>query len=194
MDEDTFWALIEGSQRHDHDPDRRVQWLREQLVRRPLPEIVRFQTLLHEARRPLDTWELWAAAECILGGWCSDDSFWYFQFWVVGLGRETVRKVVADPDALAEVSELGRLAGRPSQAWPEDAWPEWESLDYVAGEAFEELTGEEDGLEDALEAEGIELPCNPEPEGETWDVRNSAEAARRLPRLSRMFPLPERVD
>ncbi|MFJ6569114.1 DUF4240 domain-containing protein [Streptomyces sp. NPDC091292] len=194
MDEDTFWALIEGSQRHDRDPDRRLDWLREQLVRRPPPEIARFQTLLHEARRPLDTWEMWAAAERILGGWCSDDSFWYFQFWVVGLGRETVRRAAADPDALAETPELRSLAGHPSQMWAEDAWPEWESLDYVAAEAFELLTGEEDGLEAALEAEGVDLPCNPEPEGEHGDAGNGEEAARRLPRLSRMFPVPERAD
>ncbi|MEU9620815.1 DUF4240 domain-containing protein [Streptomyces sp. NPDC098085] len=189
MDENAFWALIEGSRHQSHAPDGRLDSLREQLMRRPLPEIVQFQACLHRVRRPIDTWEMWAAAEQIFGGRCSDDSFWYFQFWVVGLGREAFGRAMADPDSLAAVPELRRLAGRPETTWSDGEWPEWESLDYVAAEAFDALTGEEEGLEEALEAAGLDIPCNPEPSGGQWDVRDVDEASRRLPRLSRMFPL-----
>lgn len=189
MNEDSFWALIEGSRKQTGDRDQRLEVLRSQLMQRPLPEITQFQSCLHRVRRPLDTWEMWAAAEQIHGGSCSDDSFWYFQFWVLGLGRDVLGRAVADPDSLAEVPELRRLAGRPMKTWSDDEWPEWESLDYVAAEAFDLLTGEEEGLETALEAEGLDLPCNPEPSGEAWDIRDADEASRRLPRLSRMFPL-----
>ncbi|MFI8433588.1 DUF4240 domain-containing protein [Streptomyces sp. NPDC079020] len=186
-----FWALIEDSRRRAACRDEREELLRDRLVKRPPREIVRFQIQLHRVRQRVDTWEMWAAAEQIFGGSCSDDSFWYFQFWLVGLGREDFRTVVADPDALADIAGLRRLAGRPLSAWPDDEWPEWEGLDYVAAGAYEELTGEENGLEEALEAEGVEHPCNPEPDGEAWGVRHTEEAARRLPRLSTMFPLPE---
>ncbi|SCF97346.1 DUF4240 domain-containing protein [Streptomyces sp. Ncost-T10-10d] len=189
MDEDSFWALLEGSQQQTSDPDQRLEALREQLMQRPLPEIAQFQSCLHRVRGRIDTWEMWAAAEQIHGGRCSDDSFWYFQFWVVGLGREAFGRAAADPDSLAEVPELRRLAGRSMETWSDDEWPEWESLDYAAAEAFNTLTGEEEGLETALEAEGLDNPCNPEPSGEAWDVRDVDEASRRLPRLSRMFPL-----
>ncbi|MFJ2622853.1 DUF4240 domain-containing protein [Streptomyces sp. NPDC087532] len=189
MDENSFWALLEGSQQRTGDPDQRLEALREQLMQRSPAEIMQFQACLHRVRRRIDTWEMWVAAEQIHGGSCSDDSFWYFQFWVLGLGRETYERVVADPDSLAETPKLRALAGRPLQDWSDDEWPEWESLDYVAAEAFDMLTGEEEGLEKALEAEGLDLPCNPEPSGEAWDIRNADEASRRLPRLSRMFPL-----
>ncbi|MDH6580570.1 DUF4240 domain-containing protein [Kitasatospora sp. MAP5-34] len=189
MDVDDLWELVEGSRQHSDDPSERLDWLRRQLVEKPLPEIVSFKVCLDELRRPVDTWEMWAAADQILGG-CSDDSFWYFQLWIVGLGREVFERAAADPDSLAQTPELRRLAGRPIAAWSDDEWPEWESLDYVAAEAFEELTGEEDGLDDALAAAGLDLPACPEPTGDPWDVRNAAEAARRLPRLSTLFPLP----
>ncbi|MER5987254.1 DUF4240 domain-containing protein [Streptomyces sp. NPDC001787] len=188
-----FWTLIEDSRRRATGRDEREELLGERLAKRPSREIVRFQIQLYRLRQRVDTWEMWAAAEQIFGGSCSDDSFWYFQFWVVGLGREDFHKVVADPDALADIAELRRLAGRPLGAWPDDEWPEWEGLDHVAAGAYEKLTGEEDGLEAALDAEGIEHPCNPEPDGAAWDVRHTEEAARRLPRLSTMFPLPERT-
>lgn len=187
-----FWSLIEDSRQRADTRDARTDLLRERLAQRSAQDIVRFQIDLYRVRQRVDTWNLWAVAEQIHGGWCSDDSFWYFQFWVVGLGREGYERVLADPDALADEPELKQLTGRPMSDWEDDEWPDWESLDYVAAEAFEELTGEEEGLEEALDAEGIALPCNPEPSGEEWDVRDPAEAARRLPRLSRMFPLPER--
>ncbi len=189
MDEETVWALIGGAREHSDDPVERLDWLRGELVARPPEELVRFKVCLHQLRRPVDTWEMWAAADQIFGG-CSDDGFWYFQFWLIGLGRETFERAAGDPDSLAAAPELRRLTGRPPADWSDHEWPEWEGLDYVAAEALEELTGEEHGLEDALEAAGFDLPVNPEPTGEPWDVRNSAEAARRLPRLSVLFPLP----
>ncbi|GAA2151333.1 DUF4240 domain-containing protein [Kitasatospora kazusensis] len=189
MDEKELWELLEDSRRQTGDPDGRLAWLRRQLMRRPLPEIVRFQVGLEALRRPVDTWDMWAAADQIVGG-CSDDGFRHFQLWLLGLGREVCERAAAGPDSLARVPELRVLAGRPMADWSDAQWPEWEALGYVAAEAFEELTGEEDGLEDALLALGLDLPAGPDPTGEPWDVRNAAEAARRLPELSALFPLP----
>ncbi|MER5362637.1 hypothetical protein [Streptomyces sp. NPDC002785] len=79
--------------------------------------------------------------------------------------------VVSGGLAESEQSADDDGAGRPLKTWSDDEWPEWELLDYVAAEAFDMLTGEEEGLEEALEAEGLDIPCNPEPSGEEWDVR-----------------------
>ncbi len=187
MDDEEFWGLIEGSRRQSEDPDDRLDWLRGQLMQRSLPEIVRFKVRLDEARVPIDNWPMWAAAGRIYRGFCSDDSFWYFQVWLIGLGREAYQRAAADPDSLAELPEVRRLAGRPMDSWADEEFPDWESLDYVAAEAYEELTGEEDGLEDAMEAAGLESPACPEPSGEPW--RGEGETARRLPRLTALFPV-----
>ncbi|MEU7116217.1 DUF4240 domain-containing protein [Streptomyces sp. NPDC046182] len=137
------------------------------------------------------TWDLWSAADRIFGGWCSDDGFCYFGLWVVGLGREAFTTAVANPDALADVSEIQRLVGRPRQMWNDD-WPQWESLDYVAMEAYGLLAGVDDACGEAFyEAVGAEEgdgAGSSGPLGERWDARCETDVARRLPRLSAMFP------
>jgi Protein of unknown function (DUF4240) len=73
---------------------------------------------------------MWGAAWHIMQGWCSDDGFWYFQPWLVGLGQDTFEAIAANPDALAETPQIRRLVGRPTSDWSNDEWPEWESLNY----------------------------------------------------------------
>lgn len=114
MDNETFWTLIERSRHEEAVPAERLEWLMTTVAKLPVPEIVGFQACLEDARLPLDSWELWAAADRILGGYCSDDGFWYFQAWVIGLGRAAYEAVVADPDSLAEIRELRQLAGGPT--------------------------------------------------------------------------------
>lgn len=113
---------------------------------------------------------------------------------MVGLGREAFTRAVADPDALAAAPEVQALVGRRREAWNDD-WPEWESLDYVAMKAYGIVTGADDDCAEedfyeAVDAQQGDGGDNTGPRGERWDVRRADEAARRLPRLSAMFPLP----
>ncbi|MFJ8282263.1 DUF4240 domain-containing protein [Streptomyces griseoviridis] len=195
MDTDSFWRLIEECRRQAQGPDERLAWLRGALVRRSLAEVVRFQARLDEVTHEAFTWDLWAAADRIFGGWCSDDGFRCFGLWMAGLGRDAFSRALralADPDSLADVPEVQRLVGRPREMWNDD-WPEWESLDYVALEAYGSLTGVDDDCSEAfyedVEAEQGDGESSSEPLGQRWDVRREDEAARKLPRLSVMFPL-----
>src|ERR1700754_4823978 len=149
MDEDDFWIFLQRSRQVTSDPDERLRWLALHLERSPLARIVGFPILLNQIRRRSDTYDMWEAANLIFGGACSTDSFWYFQAWLIGLGRDTFDLVVADPDNLADVPEARRLAERPMREWG-DEWPWWEALSYVAARAYEESTGEEDGVYDAV--------------------------------------------
>jgi hypothetical protein len=198
MNVDTFWELIEQSRREISDPHSRLEWLITQLARQPAAEIVDFQICLNQARRRADTWQLWGAAYYVCDGLCSSDGFYYFQAWLIGLGRETFERVVADPDSLASVPEVLRLAGRPTAAWQGDEWPDWEGLHSVAWQAYQQVTGQvtgedADGLFDAMEAQGHRLQASPHPRDERWDFEDLVEAERRLPRLSWMFPLTDRA-
>jgi hypothetical protein len=192
VDIDSFWKLIEECRGQTRGRDERLTWLRDELSRRPLTEIVQFQVRLDEVTHEAFIWDLRAAAERIFGGWCSDDGFCYFGLWMVGIGREAFVRAVSDPDSLADTPEVQCLVGRPRELWNDD-WPEWESLDYVAMEAYGLLTRADDDCGDAfyeaVEAEEGAVGGNRGPRGEQWDVRCEDEAMRKLPKLSAMFPL-----
>ncbi|WP_345694817.1 DUF4240 domain-containing protein [Kitasatospora terrestris] len=192
MDTDAFWNLIESCRRQAGGPGERLAHLRAELSRRPVTDVVGFQARLEEVTDDAYSWELWAAAERIFGGWCSDDGFFYFRLWLVGLGRAAFERALAEPDSLAGAPEVRRLVGRPRRAWDDD-WPDWESLDYVAAEVHEALTGTHDEAAtfyDLVHAE--ERPSihpGADPAGTCWDVCDEAAAARRLPKLSGLFPI-----
>ncbi|MEU2115784.1 DUF4240 domain-containing protein [Streptomyces sp. NPDC016459] len=144
MNDDAFWALIDELSRRPGDRDERLEWLRTELLRRPADESVEFQVRLEAACEVAGTRAVRRAANLIEGGDCTDDGFHYFTLWLVGQGRKVYESVVSDPDALADVPEVRALVGRHRNEWDDDEWPEWEELDYVAQDAFDELTGQED--------------------------------------------------
>ncbi|MFK3984008.1 DUF4240 domain-containing protein [Micromonospora sp. NPDC050397] len=190
MDTDGFWELIERSALRADTPDDRLRWLTDRLAELPAAEIMDFTLRLDELRRRADSHLLWGAAYRICGGLCSDDGFHYFQAWLVGLGRDGFERVVRDPDELAELPAVQRLAGRALRDWAEDEWPSWEELDYVADEAYERITDGSEELDVVLERHGHDVQLTPEPSDERWNPRDPAEVVARFPRLARMFPVP----
>ncbi|WNV86511.1 DUF4240 domain-containing protein [Umezawaea sp. Da 62-37] len=183
MDETTFWTLVE----HDADrvPDDRLDRLTTRLAGLPPPDVADFQVLLDHVRGRADTWDHWAAAHLVLGG-CSDDGFFYFLAWLVGLGRTRFARVAEDPDALADHPAVQHLATL-APGVPSSDDPDWEALDYVAREAYRRTTGDPDGLDTALAARGHEPMVAPDPDGAPWDFDDTAELLRRLPRLTALF-------
>ncbi|WP_318209202.1 MULTISPECIES: DUF4240 domain-containing protein [unclassified Streptomyces] len=198
MNEDAFWALIDELSRRTGDLEERTEWLRAELLRRPPAESVEFQVRLDDACEVAGTRALWRAANRIESGACSDDGFHYFTLWLVGQGRKVYDSVVADPDALADVPGIRALVGRHPDEWDDDEWPEWEGLDYVAQDAYDELTGQEDDdgeeFDDAVDERAEELADELsgdfeeewEEGGETRGSRPEGVAASRLAAL---FPL-----
>lgn len=195
MDTDPFWNLIAECRRQGLGGDKRDAWLRGALQQLAPEEIVHFQACLEHVTDQAFTWNLWAAADRVFGGWCSDDTFCYFQRWMVGLGRPVYEAAVHDADALAYAPEVLRLSGLPREAWGE-GWPEWESLSYLAPEAYETVTGTSDDGDTFYRATTALLDADrpyrlrpAEPSGSRWSVLDEPEAVKRLPRLSAMFPL-----
>ncbi|GAA3130324.1 hypothetical protein GCM10010466_21240 [Planomonospora alba] len=177
-----FWHLIERSRTAADDTDGRTEWLVERLVERSIQDVVDFNG--HRHRLDLDAfqWPLWAAT-CVITGGYSDASFDCFREWLIGLGRETYERVVADPDALADVPEVRELAARKEKRM-KVSLPEWEDLVFVPVRAYAEITGEdEDEAEAALDLDGLAA----EPPGEGWDLSDMEENARRLPRMCALF-------
>jgi hypothetical protein len=169
MDNTAFWELLEHSRHETADQDERTEWLTGRLAGLAPRDVVDFQVHVDLVRARIDTWPLWGAAY-LIGDGCSDDGFHYFQGWVIGLGRDAVERAAADPDSLADVD------------WSSGEIPEWEELDLVAPEAYRQLTGEPEGLHEALTARGHQVRSTTS--GEDWDFDDAEETTRRLPRLS----------
>ncbi|MFF8508263.1 DUF4240 domain-containing protein [Streptomyces sp. NPDC015492] len=198
MNEDAFWALIDELSRRTGDLEERTEWLRAELLRRPAEESVDFQVRLDDALEVAGTHAVWRAANRIEGGACTDDGFHYFTLWLVGQGRKVYESVVADPDALADVPGVRALVGRHRDGWDDDEWPEWEALDYVAQDAFDELTGQEDDcgeeFDDAVDERAEELADELSGDfGEEWEEGGEPRGSRpegvAIPRLTALFPL-----
>ncbi|MFE2111697.1 DUF4240 domain-containing protein [Kitasatospora sp. NPDC059463] len=188
MDDKTFWALMDELSRRPGDRHERLEWLRGTLRRGTAAEAVEFQARLEAACAVVATDALWRAVRRIEGGLCSDDGFDYFALWLVAQGRRTYEAVLADPDALADVAEVRALVGRHLREWRDDEWPEWEELDYVAQEAFEELTGRgDDGQEAFHEALDALQEAAEEPREEPTGTAGTALGTG-TPRLDALFP------
>jgi hypothetical protein len=102
-----------------------------------------FKVNLNAARRPIDSYAMWGAANLIMDGLCSAGGFWYFQPWLIGQGRQRYDLAAWDPDNLADVPAVRVLAGRRPGQWTDAEWPQWEELAYVAISAHERITGQE---------------------------------------------------
>ena len=185
VDLDEFWALVERSGRETADPEERTDRLIDELSGYEPDDIADFQVRLDALRDRADTHRLWGAAWLICGGLCDEDGFWAFQAWLIGQGREIFEAVVADPDALADVPAVRDLARRDNADWDEAEWPDWESLDDVAEDAYEEAT---DGdLERVLLDRGHDFRLSPQPADPPWDFDDDDEMERRYPRLTKIF-------
>jgi hypothetical protein len=105
MNKEQFWQLVEAARDQASDPDDGEAVARHAtsvLATCPAPEIVAAQQVLWDLMADSYTNPLWAAAYVVNGG-CSDDGFDYFRGWLITRGREVFERIVADPDALAEV-------------------------------------------------------------------------------------------
>jgi hypothetical protein len=185
VDEDTFWGLVESTRDEVGDPVERADDIAAALVNRLAglspDDLVGFEQQILALFLESHRWDLWGAAYLVNGG-CSDDGFDYFRGWLIAQGREVWDSVLEDPDSLADVLRPeGADAGRYSDGL------ESQDMLAAAAEAYEQLTGSEDGFDEALEAatEGMEFP--EEPAGEQWDFDDEDEMRDRFPRLARMF-------
>ncbi|MFI6642911.1 DUF4240 domain-containing protein [Streptomyces sp. NPDC050504] len=187
MDEKTFWALMDELSRLPGDRHERLDRLRGRLRRRRAAEVVELQARLEAVCAAVATDGLWRAVDRIESGLCSDDGFDYFALWLVAQGHGTYKAVLADPDALADIEQVRALAGRHPREWRDDEWPEWEELDYVTQEVFDELTGHQEG--GGEEAFHRALDAVQERWAEPEEVDATTGAARAgTPRLDALFP------
>ncbi|MEV0190633.1 DUF4240 domain-containing protein [Kitasatospora purpeofusca] len=187
MDTQEFWKLIEEARSQvpaTDDGDAVVERATALLSLRPAQEIVAAQQILQDLLTDSYRTPLWGAAYVINGG-CSDDGFDYFRGWLITQGRGTFERVVADPDALAELPAV-----RASAADGLDV--ECEAALNMAWNAHRTATGAD------LPDESF-TSHRPEPEADPdwdfdFDFEDSEELGRRLPRLAELYAEPDQVE
>lgn len=173
MDKERFWQLVAAARDQASDPDASEEVAGEAstlLAAHPAEEIVATQQVLWDLMADSYTNPLWAAAYLVNGG-CSDDGFDYFRGWLIAQGRETFERVVADPDALAELPLV-----RASAADGLDL--EGEDVLGIAWNAHITATGEQ------LPSGAFRIRYPKLDPAWNFDFDNRDEMARRLPRLA----------
>ncbi|MEU1589595.1 DUF4240 domain-containing protein [Micromonospora sp. NPDC005710] len=195
MDVDEFWAVVESAGagldgRTDDDGEAVAAALVTRLAATSPESILEFQELFDQLHDALYRWNVWTAAY-LIGGGCSDDSFIDFRAGVIALGREWYERVLASPDALADHPVV-----REAAAEDDDGGLFAESVNYVASEAYEEVTGDDDeAFYEAMkvrerDAAGID-DAHDSGMGEDFDFDDDNEMRNRLPRLAELFLDPD---
>lgn len=197
VDEDRFWELIERSGRETRSRKKRLAWLKAQLCRLPVDEIIDYHIWWELNANRGCTCDMYALS-CHLLRRESTDGFEYFVYWLMSLGREAYDQVADCPDRVMELPQLVQLLDlkrrwfaerRRGLPWSNEEYPGFELLAYVALDAYEQVTGADVGvLYAAVTARGVRsgFPLLAAEFGEQdWDIADDAEIARRLPRLAR---------
>ncbi|HJL42874.1 MAG TPA: DUF4240 domain-containing protein [Myxococcales bacterium LLY-WYZ-16_1] len=165
MNERRFWELVETHVERGTGAVLNSRPLVRALASLAPEDIAAFDQMFRDLHAQSCSYRLWGAAELLLGG-CSDTAFDGFRAWLIGMGEQTFRNALIDPDSLADVVESD------SRDF------ECEELLRAAPEAFEVATGGKD-----LEQPSLELP-----EAGTPVDFDDPEAMRRLyPRLYDRF-------
>ncbi|WP_327315957.1 DUF4240 domain-containing protein [Streptomyces sp. NBC_01235] len=182
MNTDEFWDAIETARARTTNNLPFNEALTNVLAHHSVADILAYRVrfdVLHDA---LYRWDIWAAAY-LIGGGCSDDSFIDFRAGVIAQGRAWYDRVTADPDSLADHPEVVTAAADSA----DDALFD-EDVTYAPGDAYERLTGDEDGFYDALREHEAARPGTVKPDmGEDFDFDDEQEMRGRLPRLAALF-------
>lgn len=188
METREWWDLIEsarsacGERAGDRDPadDPLPDAVLDRVAALPPEQIVEFERRLSAVFDSAYLAPLWAAAYLIEGG-CGDDGFMDFRAGLMLQGRAAFDSAVADPDSLADLPVVRRMAGTGK------GWLGCETMLYVARLAYERRTGSPAGY-DAAFADAVARPVRAA--GDRWDVEDPVETGRRLPRLAALFLTP----
>jgi hypothetical protein len=169
MDEKRFWKIITDA--CGSDPNACDKWdeaLTEMLSRLKPNEIIEWNHIFDRLAAKAYTVALWGAAYTINGG-ASDDGFYYFRCWLIGMGQKVYEAALENPDSLASVKlEPGVDAEAEIYAAAHQAWMQ--------------VTGKSDENDYPAREES-----SGNPKGKDWDFDDDEQVRKRLPRLAAIY-------
>jgi hypothetical protein len=187
IDFDSWWAVIEraraaaGDGAEDRNPpdDPLPGALVDELATLTPAELVDWYVGHVEVTDSAYHYPLWNAAYLIEGG-CGDDGFMDFRDGLALQGRDVFTRAVAEPDSLADLPLVVRMAD-------DKGWLGFESINHLVRKAYHRVQGETASLDEALEKAVRALQRPPAPTGTDWDVEDDDANRRNLPRLAALF-------
>jgi len=174
MDKKEFWQLIEAAKETSKgNQELQAQALISNLAQHDPVQITEFECLLREHLLEADHFNIMAAQK-ILNGYVTDDSYLYFRCWLVGQGEAVFTNALRSPDTLATIVQ--------------DPYLDFEALLTVATTAFSKRTGkaEEDETfpREVCLARGLDYDFGTETKGEDWTEN---QLPKLLPKLWKKF-------
>jgi hypothetical protein len=169
VDEPRFWAIIAKACR-SNPRKAEEEWaerLQKALEKLPADEIVEWNHIFDRLATQAYTIDLWGAAYLINGG-ASDDGFYYFRCWLIGMGQEVYEAAIANPDSLADVNLPPEV----------DAEAEIYAAAHLAWIA---VTGKT--YDDPYPARNESARLR----GRRWDFDDDEQVRRRFPRLAAKY-------
>lgn len=166
MEIESFWEIVDVTGARSGAPMAdRVEALERLLADSDDLEVRGFAEQLVAAQVRAYRWDLWAAAYVALGG-CGDDGFLDFRSWLIAQGRDVFERVLAEPDALADLS------------WDED------EEDFGDAEAWAAIADEEWRRRHDQDLPTVFRQQPNDPAGEEFPEDDPAWFREHLPRLS----------
>lgn len=172
MTHDQFWQIIEDA--CQSDPRSAEEWdtrLVDALAQLPADEIIEWNHMFDRLAAQAYRIDLWAAAYLINGG-ASDDGFYYFRCWLIGMGKQIYNDAIANPDSLANVA---------SPKWFAEGIDAEAEIYAAAHLAWMRVTGQPDTADYPARNESAELV------GEDWDFDNPEAMRQQLPQLAALY-------
>ncbi|MBT9393227.1 DUF4240 domain-containing protein [Hymenobacter sp. NST-14] len=174
MNRNVFWELLEAAKKASgQDESMQAELLTEALTEYEPAQIAEFECLLCEYLLEADHFGI-LAAEKIIDGYVTDDSYLYFRCWLIAQGEDVFHAALRHPDSLADVVEA--------------RFPECEALLGVADEAFERRTGQTEDEEaypsNIAAARGLDYEYGSQTKGEDWTEN---QLPKLLPKLWKKF-------
>lgn len=172
MTRDQFWQIIADTCRSD--PRSAEEWdvkLTDALATLPADEIIEWNHIFDALDKRAYRTDIWAAAYLVCGG-ASDDGFYYFRCWLIGMGKAIYENTIANPDSLADVA---------SPAWFAEGIDAQVEIYAAAQFAWMRVTGNDYDADYPARNEASGLV------GDDWDFEDKHEMRKRLPRLTTLY-------
>lgn len=124
-----FWDVIERGSYKGESAGETADRLIGALASMDEESVIQWGLIFDRYQKLAYKGKLWGAANIMDNGFCSDDGYTDFRAWLISQGREVYHAALQDPDSLAVL---------PVQ---EDVC--FESVNYVAMDAYERITGKD---------------------------------------------------
>jgi hypothetical protein len=168
MTKQEFWKIVDKVHRDSNGRMAvKCRLLRKALRKLSPSEIRSFDQNFGECEAKAYDWDVWAAAY-VIAGWCSDDMFSDFRATLISCGQATFDRVTKSPTTLIETRLNKKNAF-------------YEGYQYVAGDIFEEMTGND-----------MPRRAKPHPKKPTGKKWREEELTTRFPELAKKFKFDQR--